>query len=164
MIARCQRGYWSGKTGKDWVNNLPRTGTLAFRATRWRLKHGIPAWSKKSDSVEKTKYLLSLMPDSCIAADSTRYCRDLTIPEQEKAQTARNQRPNKATKAVRARRAALAALNQDVHDMEDAMEARLFAPNSSRKRGRKRHRRAQSVDEAYRPAGQRKAKEQRALI
>ena len=72
-----------------------------MRATRFRLKAGCLSWNEKGDTAAKNAKMLSLMPASCQAKNSTRKFRDLTKQEQDACETAKGQRGNKARKSKR---------------------------------------------------------------
>ena len=72
-----------------------------MRATRFRLKAGCLSWNEKGDTAAKNAKMLSLMPASCQAKNSTRKFRDLTKQEQDACETAKGKRGNKARKINR---------------------------------------------------------------
>lgn len=104
-IARTPNGYYIGKQGQAWHAGPPRVGTLSMRATRWRPLAACLSWTEKGDTDAKIQYILSLMPQACQTANSTRDFRDLTKAEQKACETAKGQRSNKARKAKRAAKA-----------------------------------------------------------
>jgi hypothetical protein len=96
-------GFFTGKNGEKWHEGPPRPGTVSMRATRFRLKAGCISWEPKAGSEKIADYILKLLPQSCIDANSTLSFRDLSKDEQEDA-TKPNEgtQPNRASKAKRA--------------------------------------------------------------
>ncbi len=97
-------GFFTGKNGDKWHEGPPRPGTVSMRATRFRLKAGCISWEPKAGSENIADYILKLLPQSCIDANSTLTFRDLSREEQEDAT-----KPNKGTQPNRAGKAKLAA-------------------------------------------------------
>ena len=93
--------YLVGIKGEQWHQGPPRVGTISMRATRFRLKAACLAWTQKGDSSAKNEMMLSFMPASCIASNSTATFRDLTQQEQKACETAKGKRGYKGRKAKR---------------------------------------------------------------
>ena len=94
-------GYIAGRDGRRHHEGPPRVGTINQRAQRFRIRAGCIAWCKREGTGAKNDTILGMIPNECIAANSTKGFRDLTRAEVdlvEKKNSGRVRRKNRKTR------------------------------------------------------------------
>ena len=94
-------GYITGRTGSRRHEGPPRVGTINQRAQRFRIRAACIAWCKREGTGPKNEAILRMIPQECIAVNSTKGFRDLTKAEFdsiEKKNVGRVRRRNPTTR------------------------------------------------------------------
>ncbi|KAL2038869.1 hypothetical protein N7G274_008391 [Stereocaulon virgatum] len=81
LTARMPKSYWTGKGGNELRTEPPRTGTINQRAQRFRSRAALISWRNRAGTGTKNDHILSLIPYTCKAVNSTKGFRDLTQAE-----------------------------------------------------------------------------------
>ena len=138
MAARMPKSYWTGKGGNELRTEPPRAGTINQRAQRFRSKAALISWGNRAGTGTKNDYILSLIPDTCKAVNSTKGFRDLT---QAELSTLNKQNKGKLSKRPRDTKeealAKSAGNHTSVGDAAGSQELRGFSGERPAKRTRR---------------------------